>query len=401
MSARLPGRPWFAGIFTGDTPTLVALFAVGILITAFHRLDFWRDLLLAGSAVPAGAVLGLVMAAWALGSVSLLRRSFVWAEPAALTWLDFADGDRVRTVSGRLWRMWSARLLAIGYVGALLAAVNTLPPVAWHAGAALLVAGAVPVLLAAAGVGWPWSPLRVPVAVRAGRQRLVDGWAERVVRAVAVTFLDPMLMLPAARPVGGRSLRGATVVRLAWLGVLGRARYVGPAVLVAVTVGVAHVALPGLPDAVLVALGGFAALMPFGGGLGELWRSPGLRRWVDGSDRALRVRFAVVIGALAAGWALVLGVVVAALGAPLAGTAWLAVPLAAGTVLRAATRRPLNYANVGATDTPLGQLPVGLAAQAVRGPDLGIVGVLLLAVLPFGWPALVVAAVLTAWCVLF
>ncbi|MFF5985764.1 DUF6297 family protein [Prauserella flavalba] len=392
---RVPGRARLGGVLSGDTPTFVALFALSWLVTAFFQLDQWRAVLFAGSAVPASALLGLFAALVALGLGSLLDRSFLWAEPAVLTWLDFTGHDRVRHVSGRVWTVWGRRLLALGYVGALLAAAATAPLWAWWAGIALLGVGGLVVLPLAAGVG---PPLRLPVAVSAGRQRLVDGWAARVLRQVSVTFLDPTMMLPSARPVPGTPVRSLGALALA--GVLGRLRYAVPALLLGVVVALAHVALPGVPDAVLVGLGAFAALLPFGGGIGQLWRSPGLRRWLDASDVALRVWHAVVFALLALVWGLVVLAGTLLLGSPLASVAWLALPLAAAAVLRTATRPPVDYGAPGLTDTPFGQAPVRLVAQAVRGPDLGAVGVWLLAAAPFGLVTVLVAAALIAWCVL-
>ncbi|RBM23742.1 hypothetical protein DI005_02015 [Prauserella sp. PE36] len=392
---RVPGRARLGGVFSGDTPTFVALFALGWLVTTFFQLDWWRAVLFAGSAVPAPALLGLFAALVALGLGSLLGRSFLWAEPAVLTWLDFTGHDRVRLVSGRVWTVWSARLLVLGYVGALLAAAAGVPSWTWWTGIGLLGVGSLVVLPLAAGVG---PPLRLPVAVSAGRQRLVDGWAARVVRLVSVTFLDPTMMLPSAGPVPGRPVR--SLVALALVGVLGRLRFAVPALLLGVVVALAHVALPGLPDAVLVGIGAFAALLPFGGGIGQLWRSPGLRRWLDASDVALRAWHAVVFAVLALAWGLVVLAGTLLLGSPLAGAAWLAIPLAAAAVLRTATRPPVDYDAPGITDTPFGQAPVRLVAQVVRGPDLGAVGVWVLAAAPLGLVTVLVTGALIAWCVL-
>ncbi|WP_216211999.1 hypothetical protein [Amycolatopsis aidingensis] len=399
---RPPGRARFAGVFSGDYQTFLALFGIGLLVTAFFRLDWWREALFDGARPAPVVLLGLLAVCCAFAWQSLLRRAFLWAEPAALTWLDFAGADRVRAISGRLWLGWSTRVLALGYLGTFLATVATFPPWAWLTGACLLAGSAVPALvLAARAPGTPWrSPRRLPVAAAAGRRRLVHTWAERLIRSVAVSFLDPMLMLPSARPIGGWSLRPPTLPRLAWLGVLGRARFLGSALLLALTAGLAHAALPAVPGVVLVGLGAFAALIPFGAGIGELWRSPGKLRWLDTSAGALRLWFAVTLGGLAAVWGLVLAAVTLLLGAPLAGTAWLALPVATGSVLRTAARPPVSYDDLGGTDLPFGQVPVRLVTQVTRGADLGVLGILLLAGLPFGLAAVLITLALTAYGIL-
>ncbi|MBK1784658.1 DUF6297 family protein [Prauserella cavernicola] len=394
-AVRVPGRARFGGLLSGDTPTFIAVFAFGWLVMAFFRLEWWRSVLFAGMAAHPPVLLGLfaVLAVLLLGS--MLNRSFLWAEPAVLTWLDFTGHDRVRLVSGRVWTVWFGRLLALGYLGALLAAAATVPLWTWYAGFGVLVLVTAVVLPRAAGVG---PPLRLPVAVAAGRQRLVDGWSARVVRLVSVTFLDPSMMLPSAHPVPGRPVRSVAAFALA--GMAARARFAVPAVLLASVVALAHVALPGVPDAVLVGLGAYAALLPFGGGIGQLWRSPGLRRWLDVSDRALRGWHAAALGGLALGWALVAFAGTVLLGSPLAGAAWLAVPLAAAMVLRTATRPPIGYDSPGMTDTPFGPAPVRLVAQAVRGPDLGVLGVLVLVSQPSGVLTVLVTLGLVVWGVL-
>jgi hypothetical protein len=82
--------------------------------------------------------------------------------------------------------------------------------------------------------------------------------------------------------------------------------------------------------------------------------------------------------------------------APLAGAAWpagvlLTVPVVAAAAVRTMTRRPPSYDNLMPIDTPFGALPTRLLLQTARGPDLGVVAVLLLPALPL-WGALLVAA---------
>ncbi|MEU6644979.1 DUF6297 family protein [Saccharomonospora sp. NPDC046836] len=394
-AVRVPGRARFGGLFTGETTSFLAWFGAAWLGSAFYQLDGWRSVLLGAGGTTPRLLLALLTVLALLTWAPLLRRSFLWAEPAALTWLDFTGRDRARSISVRVWTVWLLRLLALTYTGALLAAVARAPMWTVLVGAAVLGTTAVVVLALAAGVG---HALRLPVALAAGRPRLVAGWHERIVRVVAVTFLDPLLMLPAARPVPGHRL--GSLPRFVLAGMVGRSRYAVPALLLAVLVAFAHAALPGLPDVVLVALGAYAAVMPFAGGLGWLWRSPGLRRWLDGPDVALRGWHAAGLAAVATGWALVVLVVTVLLGAPLSAAAWLSLPVMVGAVVRTATRPPISYEAPGQTDTPFGPAPVRLVAQLVRGPDLGVVGVWLLAAVPLGLVTVLVTAVLVVWCVL-
>jgi hypothetical protein len=446
VATRIPGRRRFGGLFSGDTPTLVALFAIGILVNAFYRLDWWRNFLIGQSIVDVHAALGLLVVGCALAWRAMLRRGFVWAEPAALTWLDFTGVDRARVVGRRLWSAWLIGVVAVGYGGALVAAACGLAPSAWISAAALLagsaglslatvrrapaagtlevagpiglaglgvfvaVAGLAPVWLAAlagvllvtaCAVWWGSGSLARPViATRVGRTELVEGWNERLVRSMSLTFLDPLMLLPSARPVRGHSLRRPTAPRLAFVGVLGRARYGGTAVLLAIAVGVAQAALPGLPVVVLVAAGGYAALVPFGGGIGELWRNPGRRRWLDTRDLELRMTHLLVLAGLGLGWGLVVALVNALLDVSVAGSAWLALPLVVASVLRTATRPPMTYDNLLVTDSPFGQMPMRLLTQFFRGPDLGICGVFVLAAVPLSPVTLAVLAALIAWSLL-
>ncbi|MBN6035714.1 hypothetical protein [Amycolatopsis sp. 195334CR] len=436
---RIPGRPRFGGVFAGDTTSFLVVFGLGALGTAFGKLPWWREVLLGtGSAVDTvdpSVPAALVLVLSGLAARAQLRRGYRWADPAELTWLAV---DRVPVLGARVWRVWLGWLLAVGYATTLGAAVYRAPVETWIA-AGLLLAGssaltlavarrpvetgvaAGPIALAGAGVVvaltspppevlsasgvvlllvaavFAWgsgSPLR-PVAARiAGRVELVAAWRERVVRLVAVSFLDPLLMLPAARPV---AVRVTSIWGLALAGVLGRRRYAVNAVLLAVAAGVARFAFPALPEVAVVAVAAYAALMPFGGGLGELWRGPGLRRWIDEPDRRIRAAFALVFGGLVLAWAAVLALVVAVLGVPVGPAAWAVLPLAAAAVLRTASRPPISYDNIGVTDTPFGQTPVRLITQAVRGPDLAVLGALLLSVSPFGPVVLGVILVLTTW----
>ena len=414
---RIPGRKRFGGIFSGDTATFVFLFGFGFLFTAFFHVDGWRPALYGSSIVDFPAVLGLLTLCCAVGWRGLLRRGFAWVEPAELTWLDFAPVDRGRVVTLRLLGAWTGVVVVTGYLAALLLAVGGAGLEQWRAAVAIVVATGVaafasarrtalrldalgPLALAvlglviaalglgpatvqfvAAGVLAAALPLAFggePVS-RAGRAALLAGWDGRVLRSVAVTFLDPMMLLPPSAPTGGLSLRRPTPLRLAWAGTLGRSRYAGAALLVGLAVVVARIALPTVPGPVLIGIGAYVALTPFGGGLGELWRNPGRRRWLGSADRDLVLAHGLVLAGVGLLWAAALVVVTLAGGTSFAPAAWLAVPLSVLSILRTVTRTAVDYANPAFVDTPMGPMPANLARQLFRGLDLQLVGIVVLA----------------------
>jgi hypothetical protein len=245
---------------------------------------------------------------------------------------------------------------------------------------ALAVAGAV-----------RFRPGPAPIA-DAGRQTLVDGWRDRVLRVSGVQFLDLALLLPAARPA--RRLRLGGGLRLAWLGVLGRRRHAPTAALLAVTAVAVHRTFPALPGLVVFAVFGYAALVPLLAGLGELWRSPGRRRWVGLGDVALRWHHLVVATGLAAVWAVPVWLV-----GGWAANVLVTIPVLAACAIRTMTRRAPTYDNLVPVDTPIGAMPLRLIAQTLRGPDLGAVALLFVATSPW-WAAAPVAALAVAVAVL-
>ncbi|MDQ7809950.1 hypothetical protein Q5425_40025 [Amycolatopsis sp. A133] len=414
---RIPGRKRFGGVFSGDTATFVFLFGFGFLFTAFFHVDGWRPALYGSSTVDFPAVLGLLTLCCAVGWRGLLRRGFAWVEPAELTWLDFAPVDRGRVVTLRLLGAWTGVVAVTGYLAALLLAVGGAGLEQWRAAVAIVVATGVaafasarrtslrfdalgPLVLAVLGLGiaalglgpatvqfvaagvlaaaLPLAFGGAPVS-RAGRATLLAGWDGRVLRSVAVTFLDPMMLLPPSAPAGGLSLRRPTPLRLAWAGTLGRSRYAGAALLIGLAVVVAHIAVPTVPGAVLIGIGAYVALTPFGGGLGELWRNPGRRRWLGSADRELVLAHGLVLTGVGLLWAAVLFVVTLAGGTSFAATAWLAVPLSVLSILRTVTRTAVDYGNPAFVDTPMGPMPANLVRQLFRGLDLQVVGIVLLA----------------------
>jgi len=416
---RIPGRKRFGGIFSGDTAGFVFLFGFGFLFTAFFHVDAWRPAVYGSSRVDFPAVLGLLTLCCAVGWRGLLRRGFVWVEPAELTWLDFAPADRGRVVALRLLGAWTGVVAVTGYLASLLLAVGGAGLDQWRAAVAVVAAtgvvafatarrtslrldalgplvlavlglaiaafglGPVTVQVVAAGVLVAALPMAFggePVA-RAGRAVLLAGWDGRVLRSVAVTFLDPMMLLPPSAPIGRLSLRRPTPLRLAWAGTLGRSRYAGAAVLVGFAVVVAHIAVPTVPGAVLIGIGAYVALTPFGGGLGELWRNPGRRRWLGSGNRELVLAHGLVLAGAGLLWAALLAVVTLAAGTSFAVTAWFAVPLSVLSILRTVTRGAIDYANPAFVDTPMGPMPANLVRQLFRGLDLLAFGLVLLSVI--------------------
>jgi hypothetical protein len=407
---------------SGDERTIGAVLAVGLLVMAFFRLDRVREII--GVAPGPDLALAMVLVTTVLAWGSLLARGFVWLDPAVLTWNDFGAIDRERLIAWRLARGWLARLLALGYLLALLAAVVglsrpwVLAGTAVIAATGLLTLGAVrrgrrdqrteviaalglaslavalrpsPVVLltaaalltvpAVALLARSGPPLRPQIA-GAGRLDLVQGWRDRLLRTVGVQFLDPSMLLPAARPVRAWSMRRPVGLRLAWVGAAARARRLPSAGLLALTAVAANLALPALPDVALFTLLGYLALVPLAGGLGELWRSPGRRRWLGHTDTGLRAAHVLVLTVLAAGWA----VPVVGLGA-LAGAGWdlavlLTVPLTAACAVRTVTGDPPDYDNPGSVDTPMGTMPVRLIMRTLRGPDLGVLTLVFVAAAP-------------------
>lgn len=400
-------RRWLSG----DERTLGAFLVGGAMTMGFFRLDGLRGSL--GVAEPLVLVVVLTALAW----WSLLPRSFVWLDPADLTWRDV---DRVGTVSARLTGRWLVRLLALGYVLALLTAVDRAPAATTWAGVAVLggagflalvvvrrprtslwpealvvlvvaafaIAGTTVLyvlasVLAVAAVVL-FRPGTAPIA-DAGREALVDGWRDRVLRASGVQFLDLALLLPAARPTRPRPLTSG--LRLAWIGVLGRARHLPTAVLLGLTAVAAHHTVTALPDRVVVTVLGYLALVPLTAGLGELWRSPGRRRWVGLTDLSLRWHHFLVATLLAAGWA----APVCLLGG-MAPATLAAVPVLSASVVRTMTRKPPTYDNLVPVDTPFGVMPARLILQTTRGPDVGVVALVLMPGLPYWGVAVVVVA---------
>lgn len=408
-------RRWFSG----DERTLALFLLGGVLTMAFVRIDTVRS----GLGVVADAPLVLLSVLTALAWWSLLPRSFVWLDPADLTWRDFGGFDRVKLVANRLTGRWIFRQLALGYALAVLAAAVRAPAGTIVSGVAVLVGAgflALAVVRRPRVALWPEAlvvlvfaavvlvtrPGAIVVSVLAGvlavagvllfrpgppavadatRQALVDGWRDRVLRVVGVQFLDLAMLLPAARPVRPRRLTSG--LRLAWVGVLGRTRHVPTAVLLGLTTAAVHRMLPGVPDTVVFAVLGYLALVPLTAGLGELWRATGRRRWVGLTDTALRWHHFLVATLLAVVWC---GPVCLLAGASPA--VLVIIPVLSACVIRTMTRKPPTFDNPAQIDTPFGAIPSRLVLQTTRGPDVGVLALLLVPALPWWGAALVIVA---------
>lgn len=421
---------------------LYTLFAIGVLTAPFYQVDSLRLALLGHAVVPAGAGLAVLLLGIATAWRSLLRRGFAWLDPARLTWADMTDA-RVGVVGRRLWAGWLGRFAAVGYVTAV--ATLVLGTSAWlPAGCALFAATALltvvlgrrrpgrveswleylvpvgfavlagvavlttvqPVWLvfmagfaAVAGVGSlrGSGPVRRPaVATAAGRDELVDGYLRRVFRRVSVSFGDAMALLPAPGPVPWRGLFAgrAVVFRFVLAGVLSRARSLLPSVLLVVVVAVCHRVFPVVDPVWLVGVGAYLACVPFAASLAQLFAVPGLRRWLGCADITLRLATAVLIAVVAAVW---VGLV-AVFAVPVTVSACLAALVAVGAVVRTVTRPAVDYGNIGVAATPSGYLlPVGLLLQLAHGPELLVVGILLVGFALSAVAAAPVAALLAGY----
>jgi hypothetical protein len=414
MSALRSAALWLYGV---SDRLVGGLFALGLLTSPFYRVDYLREHLLGGATPPAMAGLAVLALGIGLAWRSLLRRDYVWADPALLTWADATD-TRIGSIGVRLWRGWATRFLAAGYLtavgvvvlggsawlaagGALFAGTALLAVVlgrrrgGWAEQLVLVVAGVLAGFAAVASVAtvWLWvlaglavvaavvravgsGPVRRPVvATSAGRDELVHGHLRRLVRRVTVSFGDALALLPEPGPIPWpRLLAGrAVVLRFVFAGVASRARSLLPAALIAVAVAVLHKVFPVLNPVWLIGFGVYFAGVPFASALAQLCAVPGLRRWLGCSDLALRVASAGVLVLCAAVW---VGLVVV-LAVPVTVAAWLAALLAVGAVVRTVSRPPLDYGNVGVAATPDGNLiPVGLLVQLAHGPELLVIGLL-------------------------
>jgi hypothetical protein len=270
---------------------------------------------------------------------------------------------------------------------------------AWSVRPAVWWIGAIAAALAALAFLVGSGPAHRPrVATDAGRVDLVRRYQDRFVRRVAVTFVDLLALLPAARPVPLPTILASRpiVARFVLVGVLSRRRSAMLGLSVGLVAVVLHVVLPLLSPMWLVGLGAYLAALPFAASTAALFQRPGLRRWLGGSDWELRWTTGVVLLPVTIAW---LGLV-AAFGLPFTATTAAIALLAAGAVVRTATRPPIDFANIGVTVTPDGNLvPFGLIMQLIRGPELLVIGLLVAgSTLPLA-AVLAVLALLSAFAV--
>ena len=404
---------------------------VGLLVSPFFQAHDIR----AELSTPAGAGLAVLLLALGLAWYSLLRRGFVWLDPARLTWDDTTDA-RIGVLGRRLWAGWLVRFAAVGYVAVLMAVlfggagpaeaalfgavallavvVGRRRPGRWGtlveytvaaglvvlAGVAALVAVPPVVLLVLAGAAVlasvaAWSR-RPAVAVLAGRDELVAGYLRRLVRRVTVSVGDVLSLLPVPGPLrwpGVFAGRGVAF-RFVAAGVLARRSALLPSALLVFVVAVLHHVAPVINPVFLVGVGVYLACVPFAAGLAQLSAVPGLRRWLGSTDIRLRLATAAVLAVVAAVW---LGLV-AVFAVPVTVSGCLAAVVAVGAVVRTVTRPALDFGNMGIAVTPSGYLvPVGLLVQLGHGPELLVVGIVLVGFLLSAAVAAPVAALLAGY----
>ena len=399
---------------------LITVGLVALASSPFYHLSVVRAQLIgatvAGSfAAPAVLCLGL-----GLALRSLLRRDFVWQDPAKLTWSDGTDG-RIGTIGRRLWGGWAVRFALVAYATAGGAALfagspNWVP--AGLAGFAAVAALAVVTARRTASVRvrwieqilslilplagsllavqvlpstWLWGiaavaalgalglsfgsgrPLRPAVASQARRGELVELYNERLVRRMSVAFLDLLALLPGPRTLTwSRLFAGPGIVlRFVLGGVLARRAALLLTVLLVWAVAVVHLVFPLLSTSWLVGLAGYFAALPFAAVLAKLHQQPGLRRWLGCTDLDLRLTTGGLVVVVIAIWL----ALVVAFGVPASTPVLLAGLLASAAVIRTATRPELDYGNVGTTTTPDGNMvPFGLLVQLLRGPEVLLIG---------------------------
>ncbi|GAA3007777.1 hypothetical protein [Actinokineospora diospyrosa] len=372
--------------------SLTVLVVLGLLSLPFYKAEDLRQKFVGAHAVEPGATMALLLLTLAAAVLSVLRRDHVRANPAQLTWDD--HGDRDRKIRGGLWVALLVRFVAVGYVAvsaglilgwpdlplaAALTASSALfafrwanRPYAWFELAAPLALALSGVLFVGPVVLWVLAAALAvasfPRRRRVKRIELVRGWNARILRSVSAAFGDVLALLPPGRPV---RLRLTDPFRFALAGVLARRSALPLAVLLALAVPVLRHVFPVVSPAWWAGLGAYLAVLPFAGGLAEVIRTAGLRRWVSPTTKTLKFAALVVLTVAAALWT----AATALLGLPFVP---LAVPLAAWAVVRTVTRPDVDYTAGASVDVGGLYSPVGLVVQLLRGPDLLLLGVLVL-----------------------
>jgi hypothetical protein len=399
---------------------LITIALAALASSPFYHLPEVRAQLIGSTVAPPFAAPAVLCLGLGLALRSLLRRDFVWQDPAKLTWSDGTDA-RIGAIGRRVWGGWALRFVLVAYAtvgGAALfagspnwvsagiagfvavaalavvaarrtASVRTrwveqilsliLPlfgsllavrviPSSWLWGIALVAALAAIGLLIGSG-----PPTRPAVASLALRGELVEQYKDRLVRRMSVAFLDLLALLPGPRTLTWPRLFAGpgVVLRFVLGGVLARRAALLLSLLLVWAVAVVHLVFPLLSTPWLVGVAGYFAALPFAAVLAKLHQQPGLRRWIGCADLDLRLTTAGLVVVVVAVWlALVL-----AFGVPATPQVLIAALLAAAAVIRTATRPALDYSNVGATVTPDGNLvPFGLVVQLARGPEVLIIG---------------------------
>ncbi|GLZ37556.1 hypothetical protein Acsp05_11810 [Actinokineospora sp. NBRC 105648] len=377
-----------------DWPIVVFVLG-GVLALPFYKAADVRAKFIGDHPLPVDGTLTLLLVALAVSVFSVLRRSHVWADPARLTWDD--TGDRDRPITRRLLGALAVRAAVVGYLFAAGGVVLGWPDLVLSV-ALVLAAGvfayrraarpahpaelAAPFLLVAASIAPQWTAWLVVGVLAAAaipgrgllarRDELVRGWNAKVLRSVSAAFGDVLALLPAARPV---RLRLTSTARLVLAGVAARRSALPSALLIALVVPLLHRLFPVVDPGWLTGVGGYLVLVPLAGGLSEVVRVAGLRRWVPASTRALKLTTTGVLTAVGLAWV----ALTVLFGLPVAPRVEsLTALLAAWAAVRTATRPDIDYASAVAVDAGGLYVPVGLARQLVRGPDLLLFGLLVL-----------------------
>lgn len=229
--------------------------------------------------------------------------------------------------------------------------------------------------------GWSaWRALdRIEVSVLSRGQGL---WAAGHAAAVSLDafMLADVLAERRARAAGAvRSARlgrgfAMALVRSEWTRLRRRPYLAVRAAAAAVVWWGCRPVLPGPALAALALVAGYFLVVPLAGPLRQLASGPGLRAQFVPRDRWLARSSAGVCLLAAAAWA---AVTVPGMAAP--GRAAIAIIIALGTaaaVWRTVTRPPLDYSQPP-VPTPMGDLPLDLWRQLLRGPLLLLVLVII------------------------
>jgi hypothetical protein len=408
------------GLYRISDAVLITVGLAALASSPFYHLATVRAHLIGSTVAPPFAAPAVLCLGLGLALRSLLRRDFVWQDPAKLTWSDGTDG-RIGTIGRRLWGSWAVRCVLVAYATAGGAALFAGSPNWVLAGLAAFVAVAALAVVAARRTAsvrirwaeqlaslilplvgsllavqllpssWLWGvaavalvsaiallfrsglPLRPAVASQARRGELVEQYNVRLVRRMSVAFLDLLSLLPGPSTLTwSRLFAGpAIVLRFVLGGMFARRAGLLLSLLLVWAVAVVHLVFPLLSTPWLVGIAGYFAALPFAAVLAKLNQQPGLRRWLGCTDLDLRLTTAGLVVVVMAIWlALVL-----AFGVPADPQVLLAALLASAAVIRTATRPAFDYGNVGITTTPDGNMvPFGLVVQLVRGPEVLLIG---------------------------